>query len=679
MVEGGLLASGVQAKQRNIQEAEAAGDTQTAQRLRAQMPGRQRRMGESLAAAAGAQADAQRGAAMTTTPAMREMLEAQTFGDAWEAFKKAPMEIITGITAQSLPVMLPALLVAAIAGPAAGALAIGASSGAVEAGGALAEFAQESGIDPTDARALTEFYNDPDVLREGLRRAAVRAGIISTADTVAGGLASKTLAPAMRSGVARQAVNLPAQMTTQAALGAGGEAGAQVAESGQIDAPGQVLAEAVGEFGGAPAEVLAFGRNARALDRQARADQAARDQAMRARQAVQLAQEQARQQEALRARQQAGQARQQALDTFRELGNYHGLSEGATTKAIEATAGMPADEVPGFLARYAQALQRRGLFRRPLDEQALQAFAPPPVQQPAADAPATIEARLEQRLAESMGITEPAPDVAPVESPPAQPTPVDTAAHEAATSPANDRPEPTEAQKRAGVYKMGHIKVAGLDISIENPQGSTRSGTSPDGTPWQNTMASHYGYVRGSTGRDGDHVDAFVKPGTAEDYRGPVFVVDQVNPDGAFDEHKALIGFDSIEEARQGYLSNYTPDWRGLGAITEMPMEAFQSWVKDGTKRRPVGDITRKEAEDAGAPVPAGMVAKVVPILQNRNRATPSNIAQMRSIAINANESLTLAHKREQLKTMEAEERKVYERFLRAYQEVSEASPANPP
>lgn len=73
---------------------------------------------------------------------------------------------------------------------------------------------------------------------------------------------------------------------------------------------------------------------------------------------------------------------------------------------------------------------------------------------------------------------------------------IDQAAHEAATSPQNDTLEPSQAQKEAGNYKVGRVKIAGLDISIENPEGSTRSGTDPNGKPWSITMQSHYGYIR---------------------------------------------------------------------------------------------------------------------------------------------------------------------------------------
>lgn len=164
-------------------------------------------------------------------------------------------------------------------------------------------------------------------------------------------------------------------------------------------------------------------------------------------------------------------------------------------------------------------------------------------------------------------------------------SPIDEAAHQAATSPMNEKPQPTEAQKKAGNYGKGHVKLHGMDIAIENPQGSERSGVAPDGKAWSMTMANHYGYVKGTVGNDKDHVDVFIGPNHSSN---KVFVVDQVNPDGSFDEHKALLGFDSEADARAGYLANYEKGWTGLGAISEMPAQAFRSWVKDGKKGKPL-------------------------------------------------------------------------------------------
>ena len=141
---------------------------------------------------------------------------------------------------------------------------------------------------------------------------------------------------------------------------------------------------------------------------------------------------------------------------------------------------------------------------------------------------------------------------------------------------------PTEAQKEAGNYKKGHIKVDGLDITIEQPKGSIRRGTDANGKQWESEMHNTYGYIRGTESVDGDHIDIFLSDNPTE---GNVFVVDQINKDGSFDEHKVMYGFSDMESARQAYLSNYEEGWQGLGNITEVSKEDFKAWI-DSSKRK---------------------------------------------------------------------------------------------
>lgn len=141
--------------------------------------------------------------------------------------------------------------------------------------------------------------------------------------------------------------------------------------------------------------------------------------------------------------------------------------------------------------------------------------------------------------------------------------------------------EPTEAQKAAGNYKMEHRKVDGYNVSIENAKGSVRRGTGADGKSWETTMQNDYGYIRGTQGVDGDHIDVFLSDTPEE---GDVFVVDQVNEDGSFDEHKVMYGFPTEQAARDAYLSNYEQGWTGLGAITHVSKEEFKKWI--GSSKR---------------------------------------------------------------------------------------------
>ena len=143
-------------------------------------------------------------------------------------------------------------------------------------------------------------------------------------------------------------------------------------------------------------------------------------------------------------------------------------------------------------------------------------------------------------------------------------------------------PAPTEAQKEAGNYKKGHVTIDGLNITIENPKGSTRSGKDASGKEWSVTMQNDYGYIRGTKAVDGDHIDIFLSDNPTS---GNVYVVDAIDQKtGAFDESKVMYGFNSLEEARDAYLSNYSEGWK-VGPITEVSKEEFKKWI-DSSKRK---------------------------------------------------------------------------------------------
>ena len=146
---------------------------------------------------------------------------------------------------------------------------------------------------------------------------------------------------------------------------------------------------------------------------------------------------------------------------------------------------------------------------------------------------------------------------------------------------------PTEAQKKAGNYKMGHVKVGAFDVTIENPKGSERSGTDANGKKWSVKMNNTYGYIRGTEGVDGDHIDVFLAEDMDKWDGKYVFVVDQYNPDGTFDEHKVMLGFNSTEEARSAYLSNYEKGWENGRRIdvARIKTDDFQKWV-DSSHRK---------------------------------------------------------------------------------------------
>lgn len=161
--------------------------------------------------------------------------------------------------------------------------------------------------------------------------------------------------------------------------------------------------------------------------------------------------------------------------------------------------------------------------------------------------------------------------------------------------------EPTEAQKEAGNYRMGHVRIDGLDITIENPRGSIRKGTDADGHEWQTEMHNDYGYIRGTKAVDDDHIDVFLSDNPT---RGKVYVIDQVDPKtGEFDESKVMYGFDSEQDAREAYLSNYEDGWQGLGKITEVSKEEFKKWIDSSTRKtKPFSEYKSVKFESLESP-----------------------------------------------------------------------------
>lgn len=160
------------------------------------------------------------------------------------------------------------------------------------------------------------------------------------------------------------------------------------------------------------------------------------------------------------------------------------------------------------------------------------------------------------------------------------------AAVEAASADVNT--EPTEGQKKAGNYRKGHVTIGSFDITIENPAGSVRRGVDADGKEWSTTMANAYGEIRGTQSVDGDPIDVFLATDMDAWNGRKVFVVDQTNTDGSFDEHKVMLGFNSSEEAIKAYLANYDDSWAkthpGL-RISEVSLDDFKKWVASSHRK----------------------------------------------------------------------------------------------
>lgn len=190
--------------------------------------------------------------------------------------------------------------------------------------------------------------------------------------------------------------------------------------------------------------------------------------------------------------------------------------------------------------------------------------------------------------------------------------------------------DPTEAQKEAGNYKKGHVQVGTFDITIEQPQGSVRKGTDADGKQWESKMNNTYGYIRGAVGVDGDHIDVFLS-NDIDGWNGrKVFVVDQYNPDGSFDEHKVMLGFNDAEEAKSDYLANYENGWENGRRIdvTAVNLEDFEKWIASSKRKtKPFGEYSsvKKDFVEINAPEEAGY--SITPSTYTNKKGKTSNVS----------------------------------------------------
>lgn len=359
-------------------------------------------------------------------------------------------------------------------------------------------------------------------------------------------------------------------------------------------------------------------------------------------------------------------ARAAMASAYQELGAGLGLSETAFRKAVDVAATLPLEKVPAFFERLTTNLSNQGLAATTQEgtiEGALSGVRnaavstaladvygeEPPTdtvqaiadlegrQEPAqpaggAGAPAPAATQAVDNIGRILGVEAPAnaavtpphvtANTGAAATAPATPretvefgaedlSPNDHGAHQGASSPLNDKTA-TKAQILADNAPLGHMTLGkatpggpALGVSIENAAGSERVDLKNDPPKWRTPMVHgfHYGRFKGTVGGDGEHVDGFFKEGLPENFDGDVFVVDQVNRDGSWDEAKVMVGPESEDQARADYLKHYEPGWQGAGAVTRMPMADFKKWVVSDAAKAPLGQIP-------AAPAPADQAAK---------------------------------------------------------------------
>lgn len=212
---------------------------------------------------------------------------------------------------------------------------------------------------------------------------------------------------------------------------------------------------------------------------------------------------------------------------------------------------------------------------------------------------------------------------------------------------AETEPNPSEAQKKAGNYKKGHLSFGGYDFTVETPKGVTRSGKDEQGKPWSVTMHDTYGYILGKIGVDGDHIDMFINDAADLDtFDGNVYVVDQITPEtGEFDEHKVMYGYPDEAAATKAYLSNYSRGWKGLGKVTSVPKATFDKWLESSDRKtKPFADyamIQHEEAKKAkqaneALPFDVPMNMDNLPFHRDVKEVKPSDMTEAQKVAYDA-------------------------------------------
>jgi hypothetical protein len=198
-------------------------------------------------------------------PIVEQVMRAKTFGEATKLIMSDPLQFLGSIGPESMVQSAPGMVLSVPAGLTMGPLGvagtIGTNSFLTDYGSSLLEALQDEGVNIGDPKAMQTASQNPEMMKRVTDRALKHAQVVAAFDALSGGIASKVTLPKSIATklagkpLAQEAASMAVQMPVQASLGAAGEAGGEV-YSGQPLQPGNILAEAAGEFAGAPIEVL---------------------------------------------------------------------------------------------------------------------------------------------------------------------------------------------------------------------------------------------------------------------------------------------------------------------------------------------------------------------------------------------------------------------------------------
>ena len=158
------------------------------------------------------------------------------------------------------------------------------------------------------------------------------------------------------------------------------------------------------------------------------------------------------------------------------------------------------------------------------------------------------------------------------------------------------------------IKQHGRTEFQGIPITIENHAGTKRKWKDSNGNTGETEMLFAYGYVDGTGGADGEHVDCYLGPNPrATD----VYIVHQGNPhNGLYDEDKLFLGWNSEAEAIAAYQAHRN-DAKAFGSVSTVTVDQLKRWLRFTEPPKEMALIVPLEkavvsAEDAAQWSPAG-------------------------------------------------------------------------
>jgi hypothetical protein len=160
-------------------------------------------------------------------------------------------------------------------------------------------------------------------------------------------------------------------------------------------------------------------------------------------------------------------------------------------------------------------------------------------------------------------------------------------------TPPEDAVNLTEATEDFGAIIDRVIKWNGVELGVEYLPGQVRF----PGRKHSRKLRSGYGHIRRHVGADGEALDCYLHPDFFDDVEpiGKIYEVAQLDEDREFDEHKLMLGWGTIGEAKDAYLVEMPRD--RFGGIMPLALDKLAQYAKPSTPT-PIEDEDQDEYFD---------------------------------------------------------------------------------